>query len=98
MALRHISAIIAGDFCPDGFTQATPDELATMPYADYLCTEHWQQRRRIVLRYKPNCERCLRPATDVHHITYERRGREKPSDLMALCRDCHRAVHGIESD
>jgi hypothetical protein len=50
-----------------------------------------------MLRYKRTCERCkIAPATEVHHLTYERRGREKPADLMALCADCHRILHGLE--
>jgi hypothetical protein len=33
---------------------------------------------------------------DVHHLTYERLGRESPDDLLVLCRDCHELIHGIK--
>lgn len=43
---------------------------------------------------KFTCQRCkekLPPgALDVHHLTYERLGNERPSDLQVLCRSkCH---------
>lgn len=33
---------------------------------------------------------------EVHHLTYERLGREHPDDLIVLCRACHAAQHGLE--
>ena len=53
---------------------------------------------------KPICERgeCLNVAKDVHHYNYDRVGKEQigmepePSeenDLIALCRECHAALH-----
>jgi hypothetical protein len=30
---------------------------------------------------------------DVHHLTYKRRGNERPADLVALCRRCHKERH-----
>lgn len=33
---------------------------------------------------------------EVHHLTYERLGREHPDDLIVLCRACHAAQHGVE--
>ena len=32
-------------------------------------------------------------ALDVHHLTYERLGREKDEDLRVLCRACHGDEH-----
>lgn len=29
---------------------------------------------------------------DVHHLTYDRFGREELDDLVLLCRDCHKEV------
>ena len=54
---------------------------------------------------KPICElgECLNVATDVHHYNYERVGKEhigmdpeasEENDLIALCRECHAALHG----
>jgi hypothetical protein len=39
------------------------------------------------------CERCGSPgdarSLEVHHLTYERLGRELPEDLMVVCWPCH---------
>lgn len=95
--MRHISEVLEGDFCPDGYLKARIDELPTMPYAKYLCTEHWQAIRSLALHMaRHTCQRCGRPATQVHHKSYEHRGqRREIGDLEALCRDCHRSEHGI---
>ena len=34
-----------------------------------------------------------KPATQVHHLTYKRVGREMLFDLVAVCADCHEVVH-----
>lgn len=47
------------------------------------------------------CEDCGRPATEMHHRTYQHPvlplednfGIERPDDLAHLCRECHRARH-----
>ena len=55
--------------------------------------------------WKPTCERgeCLNVAKDVHHYNYDRVGKEhigmdpeasEENDLIALCRQCHAALHG----
>lgn len=70
-------------------------ELAAMPYPDYLQTPEWQERRKIILkRAGYRCQVCNRDRSlHVHHRTYERRGVELPSDLTALCDDCHALYH-----
>ena len=36
------------------------------------------------------CEDCgARIGLDVHHRSYERKGNERPEDLVAVCRQCH---------
>ena len=78
-------------------------------YDSYMKSDAWKLRRKIailksrfpfhLLKYsvcqsqKSNkCEKYPnRP--DVHHITYKRFGREKVSDLMVVCRPCHRKIH-----
>jgi len=40
------------------------------------------------------CQGCRqRPATQVHHQTYRRVGREMLFDLVAVCDECHDAIH-----
>lgn len=71
-------------------------ELRTMPYKDYLQTSHWKERRLVALNAAGyRCQLCNRDGRlEVHHRTYERRGAELPSDLVALCDVCHRHFHG----
>lgn len=71
------------------------ERLRSMPYKDYLKTEHWQTVREAALeRAEHRCQAC-NDATKlhVHHRTYERRGEENPTDVVALCADCHRVFH-----
>lgn len=42
------------------------------------------------------CVFCKEPAIDVHHVTYQRYGREQLDDLRSLCRLCHQAISMIE--
>jgi len=69
--------------------------LKTMPYKEYLQTEHWKNIRKKVLakaRYK--CQLCNNKNNlHVHHNTYENRGNERLEDLIVLCEDCHTKFH-----
>lgn len=70
-----------------------------MTYDDYLKTEHWQTQKLMVRERANNvCERCHRQLIDhIHHLTYERLGRELPSDLLGVCSPCHEILHALES-
>lgn len=70
-------------------------DLRTMPYADYLQTDHWKKMRTGALERSGNrCQICNSPSTlSVHHRTYERRGNENPEDLIVLCQSCHQLFH-----
>ena len=80
-----------------------PDEasaLRRLPYPEYLRTGHWEiMRRRALLRAGGHCQRCWgeRRRLDVHHLTYERLGRERESDLVVLCATCHAAAHNLSN-
>ncbi|HSQ51975.1 MAG TPA: hypothetical protein VLL94_11995 [Nitrospiraceae bacterium] len=65
-------------------------------YSDYLKTPQWREKRQLVMKRAGGlCEGCAHaPATQVHHLTYERAGREMLFDLVAICDACHEAVHG----
>lgn len=78
-------------------------------YAEYLESEHWQKVRQEKLEsVNYRCERCRAYARrtpsgalgglDVHHLTYERRGRELLEDLEVLCFHCHAVEHGQPAD
>lgn len=70
--------------------------LVTLPYAEYLQTSHWQTVRAGALeRSGHRCQVCNSDRElDVHHRTYERRGCERDTDVIALCRSCHALFHG----
>ena len=71
-------------------------KLRTMNYKSYLATPEWRERREsAVLAAKGKCSLCNKvgKSIHVHHRTYERRGMELPSDLVALCDKCHAKHH-----
>lgn len=67
-------------------------------YATYLASDKWQELRASVMsRSQGQCELCEeRSADDVHHLTYQSIGNEKLEELIAVCRECHSAIHGKE--
>lgn len=69
--------------------------LKSMPYKEYLESDHWKQTRDYQLkRAKFRCQLCnLSGKLNVHHRTYERRGEELNSDLIVLCESCHKLHH-----
>lgn len=64
-------------------------------YEEYLETEEWKKRRGLVLvRDQGRCQACFQaPATEVHHLTYDRIFKEPLFDLVAVCRPCHEQLH-----
>lgn len=77
--------------------EAIDDELALKRsrYAEYLESPEWARLRlRVLRRAEGVCEGCgLRTPTQVHHLTYDRIYREMLFDLVAVCRECHAAIH-----
>jgi len=69
--------------------------LKSMPYPEYLKTEHWAETRKLVLkRAGYRCQTCnAKGELHVHHNTYKRRGEENMADLVVLCADCHKTFH-----
>lgn len=80
----------------DTWNKAERARLRSMPYSEYLATDHWKSLRRKRLRLSnSHCELCFKKdSLDVHHKTYERRGEEEMNDLIVLCRECHSTFHG----
>jgi len=72
------------------------EDLKTMPYKEYLQSNHWKAMRKRQLKlanYK--CGLCnSKDNLNVHHKTYENRGDEKDEDLIVLCQECHAKFHG----
>lgn len=40
------------------------------------------------------CENCGKRSQDLHHIHGRGKGKDVIENLMAVCRDCHKAAHG----
>lgn len=71
-------------------------------YHEYLRTDDWKlkaDRAKAAAGFQ--CEitwngvRCRNRAAEVHHNNYRRVYHERPEDLTAVCRDCHRRLHHI---
>lgn len=68
-------------------------------YHEYLISEDWQTVRCAKLDEQPSCEDCgVTQGLHVHHLSYDRLGREWLSDLQVLCADCHEAFHQFDAD
>jgi 5-methylcytosine-specific restriction endonuclease McrA len=67
----------------------------TSEYLAYMGSTAWACRRRsAVVGSGGLCSDCgSAEKLDVHHLTYARFGRERSSDLVALCRYCHDLRH-----
>lgn len=67
-------------------------------YYAYLRSPWWRAiRLASLIRAGRKCALCgEKHRLEVHHNTYVRLGREKLSDLVVLCRQCHRRYHGIK--
>lgn len=61
-------------------------------------SDQWKRKRERYFKLKGRyCRACLTRAgtLEVHHLSYDRLKRERLSDLVALCKPCHREVHKI---
>ena len=68
-------------------------------YQAYLSSEVWAHKRSLVLRRANTlCEGCLeRPATQVHHLSYQHVVYELLYELVAICDDCHDRAHTYQA-
>lgn len=66
-----------------------------MSYADYLRSDMWRWKRNKLFAMRGRkCEKCGETKLlHIHHLTYERLGHERFTDLMILCSNCHKKVH-----
>lgn len=68
-----------------------------MNYTQYLKSDHWIDLRGAkMLEANGMCKKCkCKSSLQVHHLTYERKGYERLSDLMVLCERCHEKAHNL---
>ncbi len=73
------------------------DTRRKQDYETYLRSPEWQALRLKVLKRDLHiCQGCLaQPASEVHHTTYRHVRSEFAFELVSLCRDCHRRLHGV---
>ena len=66
-----------------------------MQYLEYINSIEWKELSSDIKRSRHyRCEACGSiKRLQCHHVTYNRLGREKRSDLFVLCRDCHSKYH-----
>lgn len=66
-----------------------------MNYQVHLDSYGWRTtRKRVLRRDNYRCADCGRPhELNIHHLNYDRLGRERLEDLTTLCKRCHRDAH-----
>jgi hypothetical protein len=70
-------------------------------YQMYLRCDCWmkQIRQQALVRASYVCQAKMRcsgaSAREVHHLSYASIGNEGPFDTLAVCPECHQALHGI---
>lgn len=67
-------------------------------YTKYLASPAWEAKRELYFNtYGKRCKACgtTYGAIQLHHMTYERLGRERLGDLVSLCAKCHREVEQL---
>lgn len=66
-------------------------------YEEYLKSQEWKEKRRKKAKEQNYfCEMCHQKVLKgfhIHHKTYIRFKKERLSDLMFLCEDCHAKLH-----
>jgi 5-methylcytosine-specific restriction endonuclease McrA len=97
---RRVVAPTLGQLLEEFIATIPPERLAELRAMDYrtgyLRTPEWRRTRRgAIFASGHRCQRCdqYKGVLDVHHLTYSRLGQEEPSDLIVLCRSCHRHQH-----
>ena len=82
------------------YTSSFTGENMTVDYREYIQSKEWKAKAKAAKhRAGYRCEQCgvLKPEhlLHAHHLTYERLGNERKSDLKVLCNECHAEEHGI---
>lgn len=65
-------------------------------YKEYLVSDAWREKRKqVLIRDKLRCQLCGNDKNlQVHHVTYDRIYNEELDDLITVCNNCHKTVHG----
>ena len=78
----------------EGVEQNDTKTESNHEYLRYLQSQRWRTLARAVrMRAKGKCEICQRAdGTECGHLTYERIFNERITDLLWLCKKCHREL------
>ncbi len=60
---------------------------------EYLHSEEWKSLRKTIMDVGPDCQCCDQKASDVHHLVYRNIVDIKITDLLPVCRNCHKLIH-----
>ena len=73
-------------------------EEITEEYQEYLKSKDWIiTRNAVFFRDSYTCVDCKKPATEVHHLTYEKLKEDGEEETcVSLCRSCHQKRHDSE--
>lgn len=68
-------------------------------YQKYLLSKKWKEfRERAFEFYGKECGRCgNRHRLEIHHRTYRNIYNETLSDVIVLCKHCHKSAHKIKN-
>lgn len=67
-------------------------------YNKYLKSPQWAAKRELYFKsFGKYCKACgtTRGPIQLHHLTYDRLGRERLRDLISLCAKCHQEVETL---
>jgi len=81
--------------------QLKEDRQFILPnYTRYFHSREWNKKREEILKRDNHlCQVCKKGAAEqVHHLTYERMGRELSEDLLSVCTNCHKKLHDEEKE
>lgn len=64
-------------------------------YKQYLQSNHWREFRRKIYSLRKTCQNCSakNKKLNIHHKNYDCLWKEKNSDVIVLCQDCHYRFH-----
>lgn len=65
-------------------------------YHRYMASREWALKKKAIReRARGECERCHRPMSQVHHLSYQHLGNEPLEDLQGVCKWCHEYLSAV---
>lgn len=94
IAQHAVTAAPSPTFVPEVVGDKPCKTKRQMEYERYLQSQRWCTLARAVrMRAKGKCEICLRAdGEQCAHLTYDRIFNELMTDLLWLCKNCHRKL------